>query len=237
MQFFSTTSRQWVTGLPLFLLACVSIAKSSLQTQIVDCVSPAKMHISRIRSRLQLWVGFVLAVIILAASSSAFAQGDCVTPHGIPVAQIRGQVFDAFGIAVPFATITILGIHGAVQTTADNTGQFSFDVSSGHYVLKAEAEGFSYSSAELKVGQSWNTIFTRPKLKVMLGFNGLFCPWVTTDKKKFQDTADANLERLKKTAQIKDADQSNAISPTGETPSTKESSPTKETSQTNATQK
>lgn len=159
------------------------------------------------------------------ASTSAFAQGSCVAPRGIAVTQIRGQVFDAFGIAVPFATITVLGIHGAVQTTADYTGNFSFDVPSGHYVLKAEAEGFSYSSAELKVGQSWNTIFTRPKLKIMLGFNGSYCPWVTTSNKDFQDTAAANMKRLKQSAQIKETDQSN------------DTSQTKESSQTHATQK
>jgi hypothetical protein len=155
----------------------------------------------------------------------AFAQGSCVTPHDVAVSQIRGQVFDAFGIAVPFATITVLGIHGAVQTTADYTGNFSFDVSSGHYVLKAEAEGFSFSSAEVKVGQNWNTIFTRPKLKVMLGFNGSYCPWVTTSNKDFQDTAAANMKRLKQSAQVNDTDPSD------------ETSQTKERSQTHATQK
>lgn len=181
---------------------------------------------------------FILALAVLAASQLASAQGPCTTPHGIAVSQIRGQVFDAFGISVPFATITVLGIHGAVQTTADNDGQFSFDVPAGHYVLKAESEGFSYSSAELKVGQSWNTLFTHPKLKVMLGFNELFCPLVTTDKKQFQDTADANLERLKKTAQIQDSPQTSDASQTPkDTPQSKDTSPTKETSQTNATQK
>lgn len=193
--------------------------------------------IDKRRSRTVVGLSLAAAGLFAISSTVACAQSPCVTPHGIAVTQIRGQVFDAFGISVPFATITVLGIHGAVQTTADNSGQFSFNVSPGHYVLKAEGEGFSYSSAELKVGQSWNTIFTRPKLKVMLGFNTLFCPWVTTDNKKFHDTADANLERLKQTARIPDAPQTDASQSKKEIPQTKNTSPTKETSQTNATQK
>lgn len=168
-------------------------------------------------------------------SSPLMAQSRCVAPHGVAVEQIRGQVFDAFGIAVPAATVTILGIHGAVQTTADDTGQFSFDVGPGHYVFKAEGEGFAYSSAELKVGQTWRTIFLRPSLKVMLGFADTYCPWVTTSRKALRDAAEANWKRLKESARIKETSQTEDTSKGKETPQTKKK--TKETSQTYATQK
>ncbi len=167
----------------------------------------------------------------------ALAQSDCAVPHGVAVPQVRGQVFDAFGIAVPFATVMVLGIHGAVQTTADNAGHFSFDVPSGHYVLKADAEGFTYSSAELSVGRNWRTVLLQPRLKVMLGFNGSYCPWVTTSRSKFQGIAQANLTHLKETARIKEADQSKNPSRSKKTPKMKGTSQTKESSETNATQK
>jgi hypothetical protein len=190
-----------------------------------------------------------LCTIAMTSSIASFAQGDCAVPHGIAVRQIRGQVFDAFGIAIPFATVTILGIHGAVQTTADNTGQFSFAVPAGHYVFKAEAEGFTYSSAELKVGRTLQTTFGRQSLKVMLGFGDTYCPWVTTSKQLFEATADANMARLKESAQILNTSQSDSPSPAQETSPAKhtskrkktlpkkQTSQTKDTSQTNATQK
>jgi hypothetical protein len=183
--------------------------------------------------RLRCFLGLVApAIIILLSCSPALAQGTCVVPHGVAVSQIRGQVYDAFGIAVPFATITVLGIHGAVQTTADNTGQFSFNVGPGHYALKAESEGFSYSSAELKVGRSLQTVLGRQRLKVMLGFGDTYCPWVTTSRQAFKDAADANFTRLKESAQIKDAPESRDTSKPKKAPHTKERSQAKDTSQT-----
>ena len=195
------------------------------------------------------WTVMVLVSLGFLASALALAQGDCVAPHGVAVPQVRGQIFDAFGIDVPFATITVFGIDGAVRTTADETGRFSFNVPAGHYVFKAEAEGFSYSSAELKVGRSWQTILGRQNLKVMLGFGDTYCAWVTTSKQKFEQIADANMMRLKKSAQILDASQTGIGSSTGATVPAKEisetkktapmkdTSQTKETSQNHATQK
>ena len=192
---------------------------------------------------------FAILAIVLVGSAHVVAQGDCVVPHGVAVPQVRGQIFDAFGIAVPFATVTVIGIDGTVQTTADDTGHFSFNVPAGHYVFKAEAEGFSYSSAELKVGRSWQSVIGRQNLKVMLGFGETYCPWVTTSRQKFEAAADANMTRLKKSAQIMDASQTDDSSSTGGAVPTKEISETKktapmkdtpqskETSQTHATQK
>lgn len=196
--------------------------------------------------------GFVLSAVVFfaIATSSAMAQGNCAAPHDVAVPQVRGQVFDAFGITVPFATVTVFGIDGAVKTSADDTGRFSFNVPAGHYVFKAEAEGFSYSSAELKVGRSWQTILGRRNLNVMLGFGDTYCPWVTTSKQEFERTADANMTRLKKSAQILDASSqsdngssTDGTLPTKEISETKKAAPmkdtsqTKETSQTHATQK
>lgn len=171
------------------------------------------------------------------------AQGKCVAPQGIAVPQVRGQVSDAFGIAVPYAKVTVLGIQGAVQTTADDTGRFSFEVPPGHYVFKAEAQGFAYSSAELKVGWNLHTLLRTQKLNVMLGFADSYCPLVTTSKKEFEDAAEANFTRLKESARIMDASQSEDTSRTGKTrerkqaSQTQKTSPTEDTSQTHATQK
>lgn len=195
---------------------------------------------SRIDNRRTLPVaGLILAIAGLFTVSSALAtaQGDCVVPHGISVPQIRGQVFDAFGIAVPFATVTVLGIHGAVQTTADNAGEFSFAVGPGHYVLKAESEGFSYSSAEVKVGRSLQAIFGRQRLKVMLGFGDTYCPWVTTSNQKFRESAEANLNRLKQSAQIYETSPDNETAQPTQAGQSNDTSQTKETSHTNAAQK
>lgn len=207
-----------------------------------------------LRPRLYFLVSFFLVPIAVAFSPLCAAQTNCVAPHGVAVPQVRGQIFDAFGIEVPFATITVFGIDGAVRTTADDTGRFSFNVPAGHYVFKAEAEGFSYSSAELKVGRSWRTILGRQNLKVMLGFGDTYCAWLTTSKQKFEQTADANMAKLKESAQIlnatpNDGGSSNGGSPSGKTTPVKEisenkktalmndTSQTKETSHTHATQK
>ena len=189
--------------------------------------------------RLWIWAmaGGLLSSIAAVAPTPALAQGDCVVPHGISVPQVRGQVFDAFGIEVPFATITVLGIHGAVQTTADSTGRFSFDVPPGHYVFKAEAEGFSYSSAELNVGRSWQTMIGRQKLKVMLGFADTYCPWVTTSNQKFHQSTEANFTRLKQSAQIYETPPDNQTAQPTQAGPSNETSQTKETSHTNAAQK
>lgn len=195
-------------------------------------------------------MGILALISIALVSAPGFAQSACAVPHGVAVPQVRGQVFDAFGIAVPFATVTVFGIDGAVKTSADDTGRFSFNVPAGHYVFKAEAEGFSYSSAELKVGRSWQTILGRQNLNVMLGFGDTYCPWVTTSKQEFERTADANMTRLKKSAQILDASSQSdngssagGTLPTKQLSETKKAAPmkdtsqTKETSQTHATQK
>ena len=193
--------------------------------------------------RLRCFLALVASAVFLVPSMLASAQGKCTVPHGIAVSQIRGQVFDAFGIAVPFATVTVLGIRGAVQTTADNDGEFSFNVGPGHYALKAEAEGFAYSSAELKVGRNLQTIFGRQRLKVILGFGDTYCPWVTTSSKDFQDTTETNFTRLKQSAQIQEAAQNTDTSQTKQATHIKANTlpqdipETKENSQTNATQK
>lgn len=209
----------------------------------------ATILLTGFRPRLQFLAGFLLVLAVVASSQFSAAQGDCVVPHGIAVPQVRGQIFDAFGIAVPFATVTVIGIDGTVQTTADDTGRFSFNVPAGHYVFKAEAEGFSYSSAELKVGRSWQSVLGRQNLKVMLGFGNTYCPWVTTSRQKFEAAADANMSRLKKSAQISDASQTDdsssiggavpakEISETNKTAPMKDTPQSKETSQTHATQK
>lgn len=195
------------------------------------------------RSRPAAGVILAIAGLFIVSSIPGFAQGTCTVPHGIAVSQIRGQVFDAFGIAVPFATVTVIGIRGAVQTVADNDGEFSFNVGPGHYALKAEAEGFAYSSAELKVGRNLQTMFGRQRLKVMLGFGDTYCPWVTTSSKDFQDTTEANFTRLKQSAQIQDASQTTDTSETDHvnhikaSPLPQNTPEPKETSQTHATQK
>lgn len=195
---------------------------------------------SRIDNRRTLPVaGLILAIagLFTVSSAPATAQGDCVVPHGISVPQIRGQVFDAFGIAVPFANVTVLGIHGAIQTTADSTGRFSFDVPPGHYVFKAEAEGFSYSSAELNVGWNRHTLLRTQRLKVMLGFADAYCPWVTTSTQKFRESAEANLNRLKQSAQIYETSPDNETAQPTQAGQSNDTSQTKETSHTNAAQK
>ena len=143
---------------------------------------------------------------LLASSAPALAQDKCPAPRNLAVSQIRGQVFDAFGIPVPGAAVLLLGIHGELQTAADAKGLFQLNVPPGRYVMKVDAEGFQFSTFEVKVGRNLRTILRPQKLNVILGFSGSYCPGVTTSRREFLDTTGANLKRLKETSQ-KDATQ------------------------------
>ena len=110
--------------------------------------------------------------VFVAAAAPARAQDQCPPPRSIAVSQIRGQVFDAFGIPVPGAAVLLLGIHGETQAAADAKGQFQLNVPPGRYVMKVDAEGFQFSSFEVKVGRNLGTLLRPQKLNVILGFSG-----------------------------------------------------------------
>jgi hypothetical protein len=147
----------------------------------------------------------IFAIFVTAVAPAA-AQDKCPAPRNLTVSQIRGQVFDAFGIPVPGAAVLLLGIHGELQTAADAKGLFQLNVPPGRYVMKVDAEGFQFSTFEVKVGRNLRTILRPQKLNVILGFSGSYCPGVTTSRREFLDTTGANLKRLKETSQ-KDATQ------------------------------
>ncbi len=141
--------------------------------------------------------GFVFLWPALAPS-----QIDCITPAKLSVSQVRGQVFDPFGIPVSDATVSLVSRNGkSLETTSDETGRFALDAPLGLYFLKVEQQGFALSSTELYVGRNLWTTIHRQELRVMLGFAGSYCPWVTTSKREFLTAVQANIKRLKDTFQ------------------------------------
>ncbi len=151
--------------------------------------------------RLRCFLGIVSALIVFG-SSLLVAQVDCVQPHEIPVTQVRGQVFDPFGIPVPEATVLLVPQKGQkLQTKSDGKGRFELHAPLGHYALKVEQQGFALSSAELHVGRNLLGTIHRQELRVMLGFAGSYCPWITTSKRNFLSAVQTNIKRLKDTFQ------------------------------------
>ena len=145
----------------------------------------------------------------LAACSFVFlwpalapSQVDCVEPHHFAVSQVHGRVFDPFGIPVPEATVSLVPENGqALQTKSDGNGRFEIYAPLGRYALKVEQEGFAFASAELNVERNLLGAIHKEELRVTLGFAGSYCPWVTTSKRKFLSAVQANLKRLKESAQ------------------------------------
>jgi hypothetical protein len=135
-----------------------------------------------------------LPVIVLLAwlgCSVSFAQYgiiDCIVQKQLVVPRVQGQVFDATGIPVPNAVVSLKQDgKPAVDVKTDAEGRFYFKVQAGQYSLKASYPGFEVTTAELEVGNDAVNLIHPTALKVILALPGINCPWVTTSNKEFKE--------------------------------------------------
>jgi hypothetical protein len=123
----------------------------------------------------------VLALFAGLGSSFSFAQYgivDCVEQKTLTVPRIRGQVFDATGVPVPGALVSVSSdTRPELQLKTDASGQFNFKVSPGRYMLKASFSGFEVTRARLDVGADILNLFHPTALRVILSVGSMDCPW------------------------------------------------------------
>ncbi len=98
-----------------------------------------------------------LPVLVLLAgleSSISFAQYgiiDCIVQKKLVVPRVQGQVFDAAGVPVPGAVVSLKPDgRPAVDAKTDAAGRFYFKVQSGPYDLKVSHPGFEVTTAKLE---------------------------------------------------------------------------------------
>ena len=72
----------------------------------------------------------------------------------------------------------------ALQVKTNEEGRFRIDNTSGLHTFKAPA--FEMAMIELNVGLNAQSLLHPTNLSVLPGLNALFCPWVTTSKKKLE---------------------------------------------------
>ncbi len=135
----------------------------------------------------------VLCSIAGIGSSLSFAQSgivDCIVQKKLNVPRVHGQVFDAAGVPVPGAMISVKQDGNPPKNaTTDSAGRFYFKVQSGQYALRASYPGFETTTAELQVGRDIANLFRPTALKVILALPGVNCPWVTTSNTELKELA------------------------------------------------
>jgi phosphatidate phosphatase APP1 len=120
----------------------------------------------------------------------------------VAVSHAQGQVFDPFGTAVPGVIITLADERGStLQTTTDDQGRFRLAATQGNYSFKAKLPMFQTSQTQLNVSEDLAGLIHPRSLRVILGMNSLFCAWVTTSQKEFQQIISDNKKRSEETAQ------------------------------------
>jgi hypothetical protein len=138
----------------------------------------------------------VLALLSGLGSSVSFAQYgiiDCIVQKQLVVPRVQGQVFDATGIPVPNAVVSLKQDgKPAVDAKTDAAGRFYFKIQAGQYNLKASYPGFEVTTAELEVGEDAVNLIHPTALKVILALPGINCPWVTTSNKEFKELVHKN---------------------------------------------
>jgi hypothetical protein len=136
------------------------------------------------------WLSVLFLLAVFWSSLSAAQPGivDCVEQKILTVSRIRGQVFDATGVAVPGALVSVSSnARPEMQLRTDASGRFNFKVSSGRYMLKASCPGFEVTRAELDVGADILNLLHPTALKVILSVGSMYCPWVTASDKEFKE--------------------------------------------------
>jgi hypothetical protein len=106
----------------------------------------------------------------------------------IHVTQVHGHVSDQRGENIPGARITLKRAgNTALETTADNKGDFRLNAPPGTYDLDVQAPGFEIGWAPLKVGLGPKSWFRSNTLYVALAVGSFDCPPnVTTSYKEFK---------------------------------------------------
>jgi len=155
---------------------------------------------------LRCFLGVIGLEVGIAALSAhvAHAQGivDCVYPGRVSVSSVQGQVFDPFGAVVPGVVITLVDQHDAtLHTTTDGQGRFHLSTSPGKYRFKAIYPMFQTGQTELNVGEDLIGVVHPSDLHVILGLDGMYCAWVTTSRKEFQQIIKDNKKRSEESTQ------------------------------------
>lgn len=137
--------------------------------------------------RTYLLILFFVAVGI----GSSFAQGivDCINQDKtVVVSALRGSVVDRNGSPIPNAQVWLSRDETPLaKADTDSAGRFNFKVDPGQYTLRAQAQGFEITKAEVNVGKDIATAFRLTGLKVILALPGMNCPWVTASNKEYKE--------------------------------------------------
>jgi hypothetical protein len=173
-------------------------------------MTPAAHGVFGIATRRGFWLRCFLGVFGLGAYFTivspqiARAQSivDCVYPGRVSVSRVQGRVYDPFGVVVPGVVVTLVDERGStLQATTDNQGRFRIAAPPGKYSFKAVFPMFQTSMTELNVGEDLAGLVRPSDLYVTLGLDGMYCAWVTTGRKEFQQIVKNNKKRSEESTQ------------------------------------
>ena len=133
--------------------------------------------------------------------STQFGIVDCFGQRNVRTADVRGIVVDPTGTPVPNAEI-LMSEDGVpkMRAISDSQGRFRLNVPAGTYIFKVEFEPFAGPEIGLDVGRDLTNFFRPEEMKVLLGIRGSFCPWVTTNDRKFTHEIAQNRKQLEESA-------------------------------------
>jgi hypothetical protein len=136
---------------------------------------------------------FLFMIALLSRSSIAQGIVDCIEQKKIYIPKVSGQVFDFTGVPVPEVDVQLVRVGRVIdQTKTDSEGKFSFKTPPGIYTLRAAAQGFEVTNAQIEVGKDLSSLFHSNSLRVILALEGLNCPWITTSNREFKELKKKN---------------------------------------------
>jgi len=126
---------------------------------------------------------------------------DCFGQANVLAAHARGLIVDPTGVPLSGALMTMTGEVGSkLETKSDADGHWSLKAPPGHYIFRVEMNVFAGPEIGLDIDRDVTNIIRPTELRVLMGLQGMFCPWVTTNNAKFKHEIAENKKRLQESA-------------------------------------
>jgi len=145
--------------------------------------------------------GFFIVGELHAYASTQFGIVDCFGQPNVLAARARGVIVDPTGVPLSGALVTMTGEGGSnFETKSDSDGHWSLMAPPGHYIFRVKMDAFAGPEIGLDIHRDVTNIIRPKELKVLIGLQGMFCPWVTTNDAKFKYEIAENKKRLEESA-------------------------------------
>ena len=138
------------------------------------------------RLRCFLKAALLLALTGFCLPTAAYATTCSALPE-LGVNKLQGAVYGPSGVSVPLILVQLSQEGKSIaETKTDGNGKFEFKTKPGLYDLRFLFLGAKSMDLKLRVGRGHGSLFHPARLRIVLGFSGTRCGFVTISSKEFK---------------------------------------------------